>query len=72
MAEKKAVDVDRATATPLEAGEPVEAPAVSQMGSTFAERAKAREKTAKQVKDADVEDKAIASSETKKRNPRKS
>lgn len=58
-------------ATPLEAGEPVEAPALSQMGGTFAERAAAVKASAKSVKADDVEDKSVSSSETKARRTRK-
>lgn len=48
-------------AVPVEAAEPVQAVAISQLGSTFAERAKAREQVEKRVaKDSeDVEDKAV-------------
>lgn len=49
-----------------EAG-PVEVPAVTQMGATFAERAAAR---AKAVKVEDVEDKSVTTSTTKARKPR--
>lgn len=65
--ENKPVDLDRDDATEVTAGKPVGAPALSQMGATFAERAAAA--AAKQVdKDADqVEDKAVTSASTKKR-----
>lgn len=60
-----------AKASPLGAGDPVEGDALSQMGATFAERKAAREKASdrggKQVKADDVEDKAVSSSESKKR-----
>lgn len=56
----------------LEAGDPVPALAVTQQGSTFAERAAAAKKAeAKAVKPDDVEDKAVSSSDTKARSTRK-
>jgi len=55
-------------ATPLEPGPPVEAPALSQMGATFAERAAARKKAEKRaVSGDDAENKAVSSSESKGR-----
>lgn len=70
MAAKKSqpTDVNLERATPLEPGDPVPADAVTQQGSTFAERAKA----AKQVRSGDAEDKAVSSASTKKRAARKS
>lgn len=56
---------DQPKATPLEPGEPVEADAVTQSGSTFAERAKAREAAEKRVTGANAENKAVKSSESK-------
>lgn len=50
--------------------EPVEVPALSQMGATFAERAAAREQEAKAVQPGDAEDKAVSSAATKARKPR--
>lgn len=73
--ESKPVDIDREKAAKLTAGPPVEAPALSVMGSTFAERAAAsKQAQGKQVdKDADeVEDKAVSTAETKKRTAPKS
>ena len=62
------VDIDPSKAVTLEPGDPVEAVAVTQMGSTFAERAAARAKAeAKQVKADDAEDKAVSSASTKSR-----
>lgn len=78
MAEKKndPVDVDLATATPVEPGDPVEAAALSQMGATFAERQAAREKfekaAAKSVKSDAAEDKSVSSASTKSRTKKKS
>lgn len=60
-------------AAPLEAGDPVEATQVTQMGSTFAERAAAAKKAEakpaakKAVKSDAAEDKAVSSSESKTR-----
>lgn len=58
---------DPVKATPLEPGAPVPAHAVTQQGSTFAERAAAAKAAAKAVKSDDVEDKAVSSSQTKSR-----
>lgn len=57
-------------ASPVEAGEPEEAVALSQMGGTFAERAAARLKQEKRLsKDSDdVEDKAVKKASTKKKS----
>jgi hypothetical protein len=68
-----AVDVDPdAKPTPLEPGPPVEAPALSQMGATFAERAAARKKAEKRaVSGDDAENKAVSSSESKTHGARK-
>lgn len=64
MAQQKKVEAEvTPRATPLEVGEPVEAPALSAMGTTFAERAKA-------MQSAGAENKAVGSSESKA--PRKS
>lgn len=54
-------------ASPLEAAEPVEVPAV--MGATFAERAAAREgkSSKKAVADDDAENKSVSSAESKSR-----
>lgn len=67
--ESKPVDIDPAVkAIPLEAGPPIKAPAPSQMGSTFAERAAARKKAEKRaVSNDDAENKAVSSSESKGR-----
>lgn len=51
--------------------ETVEAVAVTQLGSTFAERAAARAKSEKAVKPADVEDKAVKSTESKSHTSKK-
>lgn len=70
MAENEAVDPDRTKATPLEAAEPVEVPAV--LGATFAERAAANKKASgKKVSDDDAENKAVTASESKSRRGRK-
>jgi hypothetical protein len=59
-------------ATPLEPGEPVEMPAVSQMGGTFAERKAAREELdAKAVSGSKAENKSVDSSESKSRPRRR-
>jgi hypothetical protein len=60
-------------ATPVGATEPVEEPALSQLGATFAERKAAREQSEKRVRSEDegVEDKAVGSAEAKRRTPRK-
>lgn len=64
--------VEASKASPLEAGEPVQAVAVTQQGSTFAERAAAAKKAAaKAVKSEDSEDKAVTSASTKSRSARK-
>ena len=57
-------------ASPLEAGEPVEDIALSQLGATFAERQKAREKVEKSLgkSSAGVEDKAVKKSAVKKKS----
>jgi L-asparaginase/Glu-tRNA(Gln) amidotransferase subunit D len=62
--ESNAVDVP-ASATPFEPGEPREDIAVSQLGGTFAERAKARAKQVSKASDA-VEDKAVKKASTKR------
>lgn len=67
MAEKNEAEAPEPKATPLEAVEPTEVPAV--MGATFAERAKA---SSKQVAADDAEDKAMKSSTTKSRAKKKS
>lgn len=69
MAKKEqAVDVPL-EGTPLEPGDPVEAPALSQMGGTFAERAKAREAAEKkQVSGASTEDKAVSTRKASKKS----
>jgi hypothetical protein len=70
MAESKAVDIpDRAT--PFEAGEPREEPAISQFGATFAERQKAREK-AVSSSSGGAENKAVKKASTKKKAAKKS
>jgi len=70
--ENEPVDIDMSKATKVEAGEPVEAVAVSQLGSTFAERAAARAKAdAKAVKSDDAEDKSVTSAGTKSRRTSK-
>lgn len=56
-------------ATPVKPGDPIEDIAVSQLGGTFAERAKARAQASKkQVSKAsgDVEDKAVKKASTKR------
>lgn len=58
---------DAPKATPVGPGEPVEADAVTQSGSTFAERAKAREAAEKRVTGASSENKAVKSAEAKKK-----
>lgn len=64
--------VDISKAAPVEAGEPVEAPALTQMGATFAERAAAAKKAStKAVKSEDAEDKAVKASESKASRTRK-
>lgn len=65
-----AVDIPR-EASKLEAGEPVEAPAVTQMGSTFAERAAAAQKAAKAVQSDDVENKAVKKAAASKKSAKK-
>ena len=75
MAENKPVDIDTTKAKPIEPGEPVEVPALSQMGATFAERHAARlklEKRAVKSDDDQVEDKAVKSAESKKPAAKKS
>jgi len=70
MAESKPVEIPsrESKATPLGPGDPVEAPAWSQMGGTFAERKKAREAAEKKaVSSARSENKAVGSSESKGR-----
>lgn len=52
-------------ATPVEPGDPEEADAVTQQGSTFAERAKAREAAEKRISGASAENKAVKPSESK-------
>jgi hypothetical protein len=65
--ENTPVDIPaRSKAKPVEAGEPVENIALSQQGATFAERAAAREKAAKQVSKASAEDKAVTRSSSKR------
>ena len=56
--------------TPVDSGQPEEAVALSQLGSTFAERAAARERVEKRVgKDSDVvEDKAVKRADSKKKS----
>jgi hypothetical protein len=63
--ETPAVDIP-AKATPIEAGDPVEDIAVSQLGGTFAERAAARAKAEKAVSKSSAEDKAVKKATTKK------
>lgn len=59
-------------ATPIGPGDPVEHPALSQMGGTFAERAAAAKKAEpKAVKADEAEDKAVKTSATKSRSTRK-
>lgn len=67
MAAKKSEVSVEPKATPLEAGEPQEDIALSQMGGTFAERQKARAKYEKSVgkSTAGVEDKAVKKSASK-------
>lgn len=67
MAAKKSapVDTDLSRATPVEPGDPVEAPALTQMGGTFAERQAARKAAAKSVKSDAAEDKSVSSASTK-------
>lgn len=62
-------DKNAPKASPIEAGEPEEAPALSQLGTTFAERAKARAKVEKQVSSdsSEVEDKSVKKSAAKKK-----
>ena len=74
MTENKPGDVDPdVKAQPVAPGPPVEAPALSQMGSTFAERAAARAKLEKRaVSGDDAENKAVSSSESKAHTARKS
>lgn len=66
MAEKEKPDTRPTKGAPLGPGEPDEQPALSVMGATFAERAKANKQWAekRQVKSGDTEDKAIRSSST--------
>jgi hypothetical protein len=73
QSESKPVDVvPGAKATPIEPGPPVEGVALSQMGSTFAERAAARAKAEKRaVSGDDAENKAVTSSESKARSARR-
>lgn len=60
------VDVPAVKATALEAGEPVEHEALSQMGATFAERKAAREKAEKRaVSSRSAENKAVKQSDSK-------
>jgi hypothetical protein len=69
MAKSKPVDVDLEKATPVEPGDPVEAVAVTQMGATFAERQKAREKAEKKAvasSSSSVENKAAKKTSRKK------
>lgn len=69
-----AVDIPRGS-TPQEPGEPVEAPSLTQMGATFAERAAAAKKTAKKVSSKAVEaddDKAENKAVAKKTASKKS
>lgn len=54
---------------PIEAAEPVEVPAI--VGATFAERAAANQAGSKKVSDADAENKAVTSSESKSRRTKK-
>jgi hypothetical protein len=63
--ENTPVDVP-SKSTPIGPGEPVENIALSQQGATFAERAAAREKAAKQVSKATAEDKAVTRSSSKR------
>jgi len=62
MAVSKPVDVHPDESTPLEPGDPVEAPSL--MGGTFAERAKAREAFEKKQVDS-AENKAVNRSHTR-------
>lgn len=63
MAENKPVDLTEAT--PLEPGDPVPADAITQQGSTFAERAKA---AAKQVdSEGSAENKSVAPKKTSRK-----
>ncbi len=67
MAAKK-TEAPEPRATPLEAGDPAEADALSQMGSTFAERAAAAKKDDKKPKKKAVqtaENKAVSKSSKK-------
>lgn len=70
MAASKPVDVPVAEpkAQQIGPGDPVEAPALSQMGDTFAERKKAREKAEKKaVSSSRAENKAVGSAESKRK-----
>ena len=58
------VDTKKTAEAPVEDG-PVEVDALSQMGATFAERAKASKAQAKKVAPEDAEDKAVKKSESK-------
>ena len=60
----------RETAAPLEAGEPVEDVAVSQLGKTFAERQKARAKVEKRVSKDSAEDKSVSRSKSSNKSKR--
>lgn len=64
MAEKNNEDQPKATRGD-EPKEPVEAPALSQMGGTFAERAKARESAEKRIRSSSTEDKAVKKAASK-------
>lgn len=63
MAKEKALDIPEGKAQPLGPGDPEEARALSQMGTTFAERAKAAKKTSSKAVDSDgAENKSVSSS----------
>lgn len=63
------VDVDVTRATPFQPGDPREDIAVSQLGGTFAERAKARAAAEKRISSDSAENKAVkkATSKAKKK-----
>jgi hypothetical protein len=69
MSDSKPVEIpSRARAPEDGGGDPVEAPAWSQMGSTFKERAAAAKKAQKKAVSSDAaENKAVGSAETKRR-----
>ena len=67
----KSTSAPEPKATPVGPGEPEDdGIALSQLGSTFAERAKARAKVVKRVSksDDDVEDKAVKKAASKKKS----